>query len=449
MKAASYSAKRVPVHRGKAAWKEILPYRAPNAPLDTDLTADFVVVGGGFAGLAACRRLLELEPQSKVVLLEAGEIGAAASGRNSGFMIDLPHELTSENYAGEETSKDRDLIELNRRAIQFAAAAVEDYGIDPNFFDPAGKINGAATEKSKNANLSYAEHLRSLNESYECLDQQQMKEITGSDYYISGLYTPGTVMLQPAGLVCGLADGLSRHLKLYENSPVIQMAQDGSVWCVKTARGSVKTERIIMACNGHLESFGFKRGRLMHVFLFAAMTRELTVDEIRLLGGRSRWGITPSDPMGTTVRRIDAGHGGNRIALRNCAEFRPNMQASQHKMDHAKEVLQRKFDDRFPNLAGIQMEFSWAGQLCLSQNSVSVTGEIEKGIFAACCQNGLGTARGTVTGIAAAELACGKSSFITEFFATDAEPKRLPPRPLSTWGANTYLRWKEFQARQE
>jgi glycine/D-amino acid oxidase-like deaminating enzyme len=34
------------------------------------------------------------------VLLEAGRVAEGAAGRNSGFMIDLPHELTSEDYAG-------------------------------------------------------------------------------------------------------------------------------------------------------------------------------------------------------------------------------------------------------------------------------------------------------------------------------------------------------------
>jgi len=54
-----------------------------------------------------------------------------------------------------------------------------------------------------------------------------------------------------------------------------------------------------------------------------------------------------------------------------------------------------------------------------------------------------------LTGIGAAELACGQTSSITEFFLADAEPVRLPPHPVDTIGANLYLRWKEWQARLE
>ena len=66
-----------------------------------------------------------------------------AAGRNSGFMIDLPHDLASEDYAG--SGDDRKVISLNRQAIDFARSAVEEYGIDANYFDPVGKVNGAAS----------------------------------------------------------------------------------------------------------------------------------------------------------------------------------------------------------------------------------------------------------------------------------------------------------------
>jgi hypothetical protein len=72
--------------------------------------------------------------------------------------------------------------------------------------------------------------------------------------------------------------------------------------------------------------------------------------------------------------------------------------------------------------------------------------EIEQGLFAACVQNGLGTVRGTLTGIGAAELVCGSTSSITRHFLAEKEPSRVTPPPFSTIGANAYLRWKEWRA---
>lgn len=444
-----YTAKRLPQHTGPAAWNDILGAQSAATPLNGDITADFVVIGGGFAGLSAARRLIQLQPNAKIAMLEAGRLAEGAAGRNSGFMIDLPHDLASDDYAGQGADADRLMIGLNRQAIEFARAAVEDYGIDPNYFDPVGKVNGSASASGDAHNASYATHLTSLGESSELLDAQAMYELTGSHHYRSGLYTPGAVMLQPAGYIRGLAEGLRHAVGVHENSPVTKLTRIGPDWCVHTPKGSVTTSRVILANNGHIESFGIAKGRLMQLFLYASMTPELTKDDIANLGGQPRWGITPSDPMGTTMRRIDTGQGGNRIITRTCAAMRPNMVTSKADLAHATKVQQKKFDIRFPQLEGMKMEYHWAGHLCLSLNGVSLMKEIEDGVFSACVQNGLGVARGTMTGIGAAELACGEISEITRYFTAEDQPKHLPPEPFATIGANAYLRWKEWRAGNE
>ncbi len=444
----TYAARTLPVHRGPAAWSAILGDQPPAQELDGDVTADFAIVGAGFAGLSAARRLMQLQPGAKVAVLEAGRVAEGAAGRNSGFMIDLPHDLSSSDYAG--AGDDKAMIALNRQAIAFARAAVEQYQINPNFFDPAGKVNGAASASGHAHNVSYAQHLKTLGETSEMLDPQQMRDLTGSRHYRSGLYTPGTVMLQPAGYIRGLAAGLvDEGVAFYENSAVTGFRKQGGAWQVETARGTVSSGAVILTVNGHLESFGIECDRLMQLFLFAAMTPELDADALDRLGGQPRWGVTPSDPMGTTMRRIDSGQGGNRLITRTCAALRPGMAASGRDLARASRVMQRKFDQRFPQLAGIKMEYHWAGHLCLSLNGVSVAREIEPGVYSGCVQNGLGTARGTLTGIAAAERACGHSSDITRHFEAEEQPKRLPPQPFREIGANAVLRWKEWRARDE
>jgi glycine/D-amino acid oxidase-like deaminating enzyme len=443
-----YTASRTPHHLGPAAWNAILPAQDAAERLEGNATADLAVIGAGFAGLSAARRLTQLAPGARIAVLDAGRIAEGAAGRNSGFMIDLPHELTSEDYAG--TGDDRAMIALNRMAQAFGREAVAQYGIDPAFFDPAGKVNGAASAAAHAHNESYARHLASLDEPSEMLDAQAMREMTGSAHYRSGLYTPGTVMLQPAGYVRGLAAGLRRDdVAIFEESPVTGFAREGAAWRIKTPRGDLSAGKVILTVNGHLESFGIARDRLMQIFLFATMTPDLDADTLKRLGGQSRWGVTPSDPMGTTMRRIDRGQGGNRIVTRTCAVLRPGMVPRQSDLARAARVMRRKFDQRFAQLAGMEMAHSWAGHLCLSLNGVSVMREIEPGLYAGCVQNGLGTARGTLTGIGAAELACGQASAITRHFTAEPAPKRLPPQPFREIGANAVLRWKEWRAGAE
>lgn len=216
----SYSARRTPVHRGPAAWSAILPGQPAPLSLSGDQSVDVAIIGGGFAGLAAARRLRQLDPTLKVAVLEASRLAEGASGRNSGFMIDLPHELTSDDYAGH--GDDHGMIALNRRAIAFAKGAVQEYGIDSTFFDPAGKVNGAASETADALNRSYADHLTSLGEPNERLDAQGMYALTGSRHYVSGLYAAtvcnglGTARstltgIAAAELAMGMKSDTTRH----------------------------------------------------------------------------------------------------------------------------------------------------------------------------------------------------------------------------------------------
>ncbi|WP_299842760.1 FAD-binding oxidoreductase [uncultured Paracoccus sp.] len=445
-----HRASRTPVFNGPAGWNAILPPAAPRARLEGQTGCDIAILGGGFAGLSAARRLHQIDPTLRIVILDAARIAEGGTGRNSGFMIDLPHELTSSDYAGSGDSHDRRLTRLNRHAIDFAEGAVQDYAIPEGYFRRMGKINGAASDAGIASNRSYAAHLGQLGEAHEVLDAQAMREVTGTSYYHGGLYTPGTTMLQPAGYVRGFAAGLEAGgVRIFENSPVLRLESNAGGWLLATEHGAVQASRAIMANNGHLESFGFKRGRLMHIMLNACMTEELSPEDIRALGGEECWGVTPADPMGCTVRRISPAQGGNRIIIRQGGYYRPEMQTSAADLARVTRAMRQKFDARFPMLKHVGFAQSWSGHLCLSKNAVSVMRELEPGLYAACVQNGLGTARGTLTGIGAAELACGQQSAITEFFTAEDEPSRLPPHPFDTIGANAYLRWKEWQSRLE
>ena len=87
--------------------------------------------------------------------------------------------------------------------------------------------------------------------------------------------------------------------------------------------------------------------------------------------------------------------------------------------------------------------------MCLSWNSVPVFGEIEPGLFAAVCQNGLGASKGILSGMLAAEYAAGVDNpYLADYLAADP-PSRLPPEPLATIGATVYLNWKEWRAGRE
>lgn len=444
--------KRLPADPGPAGWAQLLPERQPQATLAGETLADWIVIGAGFAGLSAARRLHQLRPDDRIVLLEASLVADGPAGRNSGFMIDLPHDLGSANYTGASIEGEDAQTRMNRFAIDFASDAANEYAMPAEAAVHSGKINAAATKTGLRHNRDYAARLIATGEAHEQLDAAAMRDLTGTGFYLGGLFTPGTLMLQPAAYVRALADGLVAHangkVSLHERSPVVRLRREAGLWHASTPEGEARAPGVILAVNGHANSFGLYERRLLHVFTYASMTRAMTPTEIERLGGRRNWAATPADAMGTTVRRV-SGTGGNRIVIRNRFTCDPSMTVSDARIARVARDHDAAFRKRFPMLPELAMEYSWGGRLCLSTNRASAFGECGDGLYSACCQNGLGTARGTFTGIMAAELACGTGHPMLAALAREGAPARLPPEPFTKIGANATLRWREWRSGAE
>ena len=435
-----YRARRLPADLRGSGWYEILDPPPPARELEGAHTADWIIVGAGFAGLSAARRLARTRPGERIVLIEAQRVGWGAAGRNSGFMIDLPHDLTSESYGGRH-AKNVAEIKLNRAAMAFAREAAEEIGLPRNVFEACGKYHGATDGHGLKELRAFEKHLDSLGEPYSKLDAADMKRITGTGYYDGGSFMPGTVIIQPAAYVRALAGSLGPNVSLYERSPVLRF-KTGREHTVHTAKGSVSAPRLILTVNGHIESFGFFQRRLMHVFLYGSMTRRLTAGEVRTLGGEPAWALIPAATMGSTVRRLHE----DRIVVRNSITWAPGMQVGARDVERFRRTHEASFRARFPMLPDVTMEHSWSGHLCMSLNSAPGFGEIAERVYSACVCNGLGVTKSTLAGMLIADHATGAGGPMVEAMLAAPKPSRLPPEPFASIGARARLWWGQRQA---
>lgn len=434
--------RRLPVNDTTNGWSRILPARAPHAALDGHVTADWIVVGAGYAGLAAARRLAENRPDETILIVEAGECGENASGRNSGFAIDLPHTTSS---SLDELAATRSHMRLARAAIAQLETQVKRHGIECDW-SRSGKYHSAVTDAGATGMLEpFARELDALGEPYEWIEAATLRDRLGTAHFRRAIYTPGCVLMNPAALTRGLGDTLPSNVTLFENTPVLSVDYTDGI-SIETPDGSVRASRMILGNNGFAEQFGFHRGRFVHLALAASLTRPLTPNERQAYGVTKPWGLTPANGFGGITMRYT---GDGRILIRQHIDVAMNQRVSNAHQQKVAKWHKQLFDDRFPALPDVTMQHSWTGYVCMSRNSAPAFGPCAPNVWTACCHNGIGVTKATISGLLAADMACRRDNPLMADMLSLGHPTKLPPEPLISIGARTKIAWEVWRNRRE
>ena len=433
---------RLPHNDRTNGWSAILPAREATPTLNREITADWLVIGAGYAGLAAARRIAENCPDDRVALVEAGEVGENASGRNSGFAIDLPHTISSDLDQLEAAHRH---MRLARGAIGELKRVVDAHAVDCDW-SVHGKYHAAVTERGSRAILDpFAAELERLGEPFEWVEADDLKARLGTAHFHRAVYTPGCVLMNPAALTRGLAACLPDNVSLYENSPVIDIDYGNGV-IAQTPAGSVRARRVVLATNGFTEQFGFLQNRFVHLEVHASLSRPLTEGERRVFAVEKPWGLTPANAFGGITMRYTNDH---RLLIRQDIRVTSTQKVTRSLQQRMTRQHKALFDDRFPNLPDVTMDHTWTGYLCMSRNSAPAFGQLAPNVWVAACQNGIGVTKGTINGLLTADLACGRDNPLIEDIRSLGEPERLPPALLTAIGSRLTLGWEKWKNRAE
>jgi glycine/D-amino acid oxidase-like deaminating enzyme len=424
-------------------WYQLLPEPAPANRLNAHTTADWLVIGAGFTGLAAARRVAELRPGERVVLLEALRVGQGASGRNTGFVIDLPHKRDLE---GDDLERKQKLLSLNRAAVEDLQTLVRRHAIDCGW-SLAGKYQGAVGERG----LKYLDHyetlLKNFHYPYRRLERDELAPILGTRHYAAAIYTANTALMQPAALVRGLGETLPANAELHEHSPVVNLTHSGGQWCATTPEGEVRATKLLLGSNIYSQEFGFLKHRMLPVMTFASMTRELTEAEMALFSAAPHhFGLTPADHAGTTVRLTPD----RRLIIRNQYRFVPRYHDNLAERTHIRQGHRDSFEARYPQLAHVPFAATWGGACGLSRNYTAFFGKVGDNAWMSGVHQSVGAARGTISGKLLAELATGQdSSQLADMLAVSGKPARNPPEPFLSLGVKTRMKHAAWASRAE
>ena len=438
----SYRIDLLPENDRTNGWAAHLPPRTPRPSLSKDVSADWIVVGAGWAGLAAARRLAENRPSDRIVIIDAAAVSDGASGRNSGFAIDLPHTIGG---SSDENEGALGYMRLARAAIARLKEEVDTHGIECDWREK-GKFQAAVTERGVTEYLEpFADALTRLGEPFDWLDASALERKLGTSHFTRAVYTPGGALLNPVALVRGLADSLPGNVELYEHSPAVS-AEYADGTRIVTPGGVIRAPQCILAVNAFAPRFGAFASRVLPMLAHASLSRPLNEAEQTAYGVADDWGMTPANSfVGITMRYTPD----RRLLIRERIRYRPGMRVTEAERRMVAERHQRLFDARFPMLRGVELAHTWSGFVALTRNSAPGFGQVRRGVHAACCQNAIGITKGTIGGLLAADLASGRDNPLLADMEALGTPSALPPAPLLALGVRARLAWELWRWRRE
>ena len=365
-------------------------------PLEGAARAQVAIVGGGFAGLNTALGLAERGVRD-VVLLEREQIGFGASGRNGGFVF-AGYSLGEQSLLDQRgESSARSLFKLTTEAVGRIRQRIADYAIACDVVDEgviwANWFRDPAVLHERRALL--AEH---YGVHWQCLSEAELRAQIRSERYHGGLYERNALHLHPLNYALGLAAAAAGHgLRIHESSGVLSLVCDGSHWRVRTARGELLAEQVVLACGGYLAGLRKSIDRaILPIATYVMVTEPL--------GGRldkclhTRAAIYDSRFAFDYYRALPDSRllWGGRISVLNRSP------------DGVQRLLTRDLLRVFPQLAGVQIDYAWSGLMSYARHQMPQIGGDGSGLWWAQGFGGHGLAPTCAAGeLLAAALAEG------------------------------------------
>jgi glycine/D-amino acid oxidase-like deaminating enzyme len=430
------------VNDNGCSWINDLSPRSNIQILSSDLHSDWLIIGAGYTGLSAARKLGQLYPNQKIILVDAQLAGEGASSRNSGYLVDttLNDGFTS-NKELENYKKKADIYKLGIEAVK---RFIKEHQVDCDW-NECGKFFASSRVEDQKILINFSETLSKLGFEHNLLSNNELSKKLGTSFYNVALHTKGGVLLHPGKLVRAMIDGLPSNVCLYENSSLLNWSKNKDIISCNFKNATINTKTIIFATNGFLKSLGIKSNYNFPITLTASMTRVLTEEEFRSIGQPKEWGVLPVKPMGATIRMTKD----RRILIRNTAEVHNPFKMSMKDLDKRSINQKIGIKKRFPQLPDNIIQTSWSGIVSRTRNSSQIFEKIDDNVFVAGCYNGSGIGVGTLFGEQIAMKASNENTKEIKTIEARNKPTWLPPQPFLNLGVKTRLMYERFKARSE
>jgi glycine/D-amino acid oxidase-like deaminating enzyme len=354
-------------------------------------TVDVAVVGGGYTGVAAGRKLAL--QGARTVVLEAQTLGWGASSRNGG----IAHPgfkwgpLALRKRYGPELA--RVLYAETVQAADLVAGLIRDQGIDAEL-----RYNGyleLAWAPSHAAEFpAEAAGFEELGSPARAIPLEALHEEIGTTAYYGGLAVDAGGVLHPAkwfaGLV-GLAERAGAEMHEQVRVKAIRRQADGR-FVVETDRGAILAGQVLVATNGYTDGAApAVRRRVIPIGSYIIATEPLAEDLARELSPTGRAYFDTRNFLSYWHVSAD-----RRMVFGGRVSFFPTW------VGRTARLLHRRMLDVHPQLADARIEYAWGGKVALTMDRMPHVGRLG-GVMYAVGYSGTGLVMSTWLGTRAAE----------------------------------------------
>lgn len=211
---------------------------------------DFIIIGGGIAGLSSAYWLQKQSPSAKIALLEKNQLGSGASGRNAGFVTcgSIEHFIKlQEKFGLEKALEIWKFSETNRHLL--SEHIIEDQA-DSVDFKSTGSCTVAPSESHFAKYQQTIAVMKANGIDIEAVDSSFMESDYGVTGFQGGAQYNGDGYIHPLKLLQRIRSKLT--IDIFEHTEVFEFQDQGSQQVLKTDQGTFAASQVLVTVNAYL-----------------------------------------------------------------------------------------------------------------------------------------------------------------------------------------------------
>jgi glycine/D-amino acid oxidase-like deaminating enzyme len=399
------------------------------------------IVGGGFTGLWTAYYLSAADPGSRIVVLEAEEVGFGASGRNGGWCSALfPASLdTVAKASSREAALAQHAAMVGSVGEVGRVCAAE--GIDADFTKGGtiALVRSAAQEARARAEVGESTDL-------EWLGAEEARAVLAATLVRGATYTPDCAALHPLKLVRGLSRSVvERGVRIHEHTRVSAI-EPGRVL---TEHGAVRADVIVRATEGYTPTLAGHRRAVVPIYSLIVATEPLSEELWSRIGLARRETFTDHRHLiiyGQRTADDRLVFGGRGAPYHFGSRIRPSYDEEPRVFAGLRSTLL----ELLPQLDGVRFTHSWGGCLGVPRDWFASVGlDPATGIGWAGGYVGDGVSTTNLAGRTLRDLITGEPTALTTLPWVGHRSRAWEPEPLRWLGINAGLRAMTWADREE